>query len=152
MISKSKFVIAAALALTGTLGAGMAQANHADDVQWSVTIGTPMYGQPVYSQPMPVYTHPAPVYRHHVPVVPQHRYHQPTRWDRDGDGIPNRQDRFYNPAWDRDGDGIPNRRDTRYTPPWDRDGDGIPNRQDRHDNVRYDSGDRGYGYDRGYRR
>jgi hypothetical protein len=29
------------------------------------------------------------------------------RWDRDGDGIPNRYDRLYNPAWDRDGDGIP---------------------------------------------
>ena len=28
-----------------------------------------------------------------------------SRWDRDGDGIPNRQDR------DRDGDGVPNRRD-----------------------------------------
>jgi hypothetical protein len=35
----------------------------------------------------------------------------PTRWDRDGDGIPNRYDRVYNPRWDRDGDGIPNRYD-----------------------------------------
>jgi hypothetical protein len=36
----------------------------------------------------------------------------------DGDGIPNRQDRVYNPRWDRDGDGIPNRRDPRPDQPY----------------------------------
>jgi hypothetical protein len=43
----------------------------------------------------------------------------------------------YNPRWDRDGDGIPNRRDAVYNPHWDRDGDGIPNRHDRYDNRRH---------------
>jgi hypothetical protein len=38
-------------------------------------------------------------------------YRAPTRWDVDGDGIPNRYDRVYNPRWDVDGDGIPNRYD-----------------------------------------
>jgi len=38
-------------------------------------------------------------------------YRAPTRWDVDGDGIPNRVDRVYNPRWDVDGDGIPNARD-----------------------------------------
>ena len=38
-------------------------------------------------------------------------YREPTRWDRDGDGVPNRYDRVYNPRWDRDGDGVPNRYD-----------------------------------------
>jgi hypothetical protein len=125
-MSKSKLVIPAALALAGALGAGAAQARDAD-VQWSVTIGSP-----VYSQPYPVYR-PLPVYHYPAPVYPVVRYQQPSRWDRDGDGIPNRHDRYYNPAWDRDGDGIPNRRDTRYNPYWDRDGDGVPNRYDRYD-------------------
>ena len=40
-MSKSKLLITAALALTGALGTGMAQAQGAD-VQWSVTIGTPV--------------------------------------------------------------------------------------------------------------
>src|SRR5580765_2308150 len=97
-MSKSKFIVAAALALTGALGAGMAQAHGGDDVQWSVTIGTPVYGRqaPVYVEPAVVYGRPG--YR-------DHGYRQPTRWDRDGDGIPNRQDPVYNPRWDRDGDG-----------------------------------------------
>jgi len=133
-MSKSKLLIAAAIALGGTLATGAAQAGHRDDVQWSVTIGSPV-GVPVYQAPtvvhtQPVYVHPQPVYVH-----PQHRhYRHPTRWDRDGDGIPNRHDRRYNPAWDRDGDGIPNRHDRndrRYHPTsWDRDGDGVPNNRD----------------------
>jgi len=131
-MSKSKVFVAAALALAGTLAAGAAQAR--DDVQWSVTIGTPVYTQPVYSQ-QPVYTQPAPVYRYPAPVYQQDRYQhyrQPTRWDRDGDGIPNRYDRVYNPRWDRDGDGIPNRYDRNDRRNWDRDRDGIPNWQDRY--------------------
>lgn len=63
-------------------------------------------------------------------------YHQPSRFDRDGDGIPNRQDRTPDgagPRWDRDNDGIANRYDR--TPDGavrmaDRDGDGVPNRFD----------------------
>jgi hypothetical protein len=134
-MSKSKLLIAAAIALGATLSAGAAQASH-DDVQWSVTIGSPVgvpvYNAPVYSAPavvhtQPVYVHPQP--RH----VREHRgYRQPTRWDRDGDGIPNRYDTRYTPRWDIDGDGIANRHDR------DADGDGIPNRRDRRDG--------GYGY------
>jgi hypothetical protein len=100
-------ILVAALALTGALSAGLAQAR--DDVQWSVTIGAPVYTQPVYAQP--VYRHAAPVYVAPAPVYDYGRYQQPTRWDRDGDGIPNRVDPVYNPRWDRDGDGIPNRYD-----------------------------------------
>jgi hypothetical protein len=134
-LSKSKLAIPVVLALAGALGANAAQARDVD-VQWSVTIGTP-----VYREPVPVYTAPAPVYRAPVRVVrpqfvPVVHYRQPSVWDRDGDGIPNRYDRVYNPVWDRDGDGIPNRYDRVFNPPWDRDGDGIPNRHDRHDRGR----------------
>ena len=97
-MSKSKLLIAATIALGGTLATGAAQAGHRDDVQWSVTIGSPVgvphypavvHTQPVYVQPQPVYVQPRPVY------VRDHRRHygQPTHWDRDGDGIPNRYDR-----------------------------------------------------------
>jgi hypothetical protein len=133
-MSKSKLLIAAAIALGATLVTGAAQARDHADVQWSVTIGSPVgvpyypavHTQPVYVQPQPVYVQPQPVY-----VRDQRHYGQPTRWDRDGDGIPNRYDRRYNPRWDRDGDGIANRYDR------DRDGDGIPNRYDRRDGYRH---------------
>src|SRR4051812_33992904 len=99
----SKRLLLTALTLAGALTAGVAQAR--DNVQWSVTVGTPAYGAPV-----PVYAQPAPVYGYGygevVPVDPYHHhahYQPPTHWDRDGDGIPNRYDRLYNPAWDRDG-------------------------------------------------
>ncbi|CAG0945350.1 hypothetical protein GPROT2_03163 [Gammaproteobacteria bacterium] len=143
-MSKKRFVVAA-MALAGTLVAGVAQARSSSDVQWSVTIGTPV-GVPVYTQPVPVYTRHVPVYTRHVPVYvqpapvahypriqPHPQYRQQTRWDRDGDGIPNRRDWLYNPRWDRDGDGIPNRRDRIDNTRHDRDGDGIPNRYDRRD-------------------
>jgi hypothetical protein len=117
----SKKLILAAVALTATLGAGIAQAHGRDDVQWSVTIGAPVYSQPVYT-PAPVIVEPAPVYSR-----AWGGYRQPTRWDRDGDGIPNRYDHLYNPRWDRDGDG-------------------IPNRYDRYDNRVHE----GRGYDRGH--
>ena len=128
----SKTLVVAALALTGALGAGLAQARGQDEVQWSVSIGGPI-GVSVYSQPYPVYNQPYPAYRQLAPVYREQRYQQPTRWGRDGDGIPNRYDRVYNPRWDRDGDGIPNRYDHHDRVRYDRDGDGIPNGQDRHD-------------------
>jgi YXWGXW repeat-containing protein/thrombospondin type 3 repeat protein len=68
-------------------------------------------------------------------------HYQPSRWDRDGDGIPNRRDRTPDgagPSWDRDNDGIPNRRDP--TPdgevrrPRDTDRDGVPDRFDNYPN------------------
>ena len=118
---RNKLAIAA-VALVGALGAGLAQAR--DDVRFSVTIGAPA---PVYA------TGPAYV------AAPGYGYYpaparQATPWDRDGDGIPNRRDRVYNPRWDRDGDGIPNRYDRVYNPRWDRDGDGIVNWRDPHPN------------------
>jgi hypothetical protein len=129
-MSKTRFAIAAALALTAALGAGVAHAR-GPDIQWSVTIGAPIF------LPLPVVRYPAPVHYQPPPLYyPHSRYQAPTHWDRDGDGIPNRHDRRYNPAWDVDGDGIPNRHDrySRYdNPRWDHDRDGVPNRYDRHD-------------------
>jgi hypothetical protein len=110
-MKSSKFVVAA-VGLAGALCAGAAMAHDRDDVQWSVTIGSD-YGAPQYYRPAPVYVQPA----YPAPAYAYRHYREPTRWDVDGDGIPNRYDRLYNPRWDRDGDGIPN---------W----------QDRHDNRR----------------
>ena len=136
-MSKTRWFVASTLALAGVLGAGAARAGHHADVQWSVTIGAPAR-VPVYTVPAPVYSRPAPVYYQPQPLLrvvdPHYRphghhryYREPTHWDHDGDGIPNRRDRVYNPRWDIDGDGIPNRHDR------DRDGDGVPNWHDRHD-------------------
>ncbi|MDO9285541.1 MAG: PXPV repeat protein [Aquabacterium sp.] len=147
-MNKRKLFVTTALALAGTLGVGLAQARDAD-VQWSVTIGAPGYVQPlpvytqpyrvyappvhVYARPAPVYVQPAPSYYYRHSGYQHSGYQQPTRWDRDGDGVPNRRDGLYNPAWDRDGDGIPNRQDRYDNTRHDRDGDGIPNRYDRRD-------------------
>lgn len=132
-MNASKRILIAALALGGALGAATAHANGAN-VQWSVTIGGPI-GVPVFAPPPvyvpapvyvpePVYV-PAPVYLpvpvyvpaparvRYVPVVQAPVYGPVTRWDHDGDGIPNRYDRVYNPAWDRDGDGVPDRYEQR---------------------------------------
>ena len=108
-----KHLAIAAVTLAGALGAGLAQAHDRGDVQWSVTIGNPVpsvwVGQPAYGYGAPAWS---------GSYERAHRgYAHPSRWDRDGDGIPNRYDRVYNPRWDRDGDGIPNRydrRDNRY--------------------------------------
>ena len=147
-MSSKKFIVGA-MVLFGALAATAVQAR--TDVQWSVTVGTPV-GVPVYGHPYPVHARPVPV------IVQQpigHGYYRPvTYWDRDGDGIPNRFDRVFNPHWDRDGDGVPNRYDRhddhyRHVGGHDRDRDGIPNWQDRHDD-RYGYGAR-YGDRRDYR-
>lgn len=135
----SKNIVIAALALAGALSTGMARA-HGDEVQWSVTIGTPV-GVPVYRQPAPVYAPapvvvPAPVYVQPAPLSRPRGYHERTRWDIDGDGIPNRRDHLYNPAWDRDGDGIPNRYDRYNNLRRDWNGDGVPNWAERRDGRR----------------
>lgn len=118
--NRSKMAVIAALGLAAAFGSGSATAGGRDDIRWSVTIGSnvgvPVYREPVRVYPAPVYVPPAPVYygghgyRDPRPA-PRPYYTQPTRWDRDGDGIPDRHDRRYNPRWDRDGDGVPNWRD-----------------------------------------
>lgn len=100
---KNGNTVIASLGLIGVLCAGAAAARE-PEVRWSVTIGSQGHA-PVYVQPRSVYVQPVYPSRHY------HSRHEPTRWDRDGDGIPNRRDRLYNPAWDRDGDGVPNRYD-----------------------------------------
>jgi hypothetical protein len=107
-MSKKQLLIAG-LALAGALSAGVAQARERADVQWSVTIGAPAYGG-YYGSPAPLVVQPArgDGYRDGY-----REYHRPTRWDIDGDGIPNRYDRVYNPRWDRNGDGIPDWREHR---------------------------------------
>ena len=133
-MNKTRLLATATLALTGALGMGAAQA--AADVSWSVTIGShgPVFPVPTIIRPAPVWVHPVPVVRP-MPVYSAPVYHagyrEPSRWDRDGDGIPNQRDRLYNPRWDHDGDGIPNQRDRFDNRRHDRDGDGIPNRHDR---------------------
>ena len=124
-----KTFVSLSLAVSGALGAGLAQAH--TDVQWSLSIGAPWL--PIYAQPAPVYVQPAPVY-YGPPVVvyrPSPVYGRPlpvygqrydSRWDRDGDGIPDRYERHARQddrRWDND----------RH---WDRDRDGVPNRSDRH--------------------
>ena len=84
------------------------EARGRDDVQFSVTIGAPAWTVPSVPVLRPGFVAPSYGYaygRH------ERSYREPTRWDRDGDGIPNRYDRVYNPRWDRDGDGVPNRYD-----------------------------------------
>ena len=105
-MNTKKLALAAVVAIAGTLAAAGAEARGRDDVQWSITIGAPL-------QP---FAGAALLAGYHDGRRDAYRY-APRRWDRDGDGIPNRYDR-------------------RYTPRWDRDGDGIPNRYDRHDNRR----------------
>jgi hypothetical protein len=96
---KTKAFVGMALALGSALAAGMAQAGERDRVQWTIALGAPGFSQVT------------PAYRPPVVAYAQGPYRRPTRWDRDGDGIPDRRDRLYNPAWDRDGDGIANRYD-----------------------------------------
>ncbi|MBL8326867.1 MAG: hypothetical protein JNJ89_18100 [Rubrivivax sp.] len=152
-MSSSRFTLAAAtaaIAIAGTFAVTAAQARGAD-VQWSVTIGAPVLTLPVPTPVVVVAPAPRPPAAHWpavrvaqgVPVHMHGRFREPTRWDVDGDGIPNRHDPLYNPAWDRNGNGVPDmrehRRDPRHGPHGgrDRDRDGIPNRHDRHDD-RYD--------------
>ena len=118
----AKKLTLAGLALAGALAAASVQARGRDDVQFSVTIGSPL---PFVVQPAPVYG-PAFVGRPYQRYYDHSGYQRPTRWDRDGDGVPNRYDRVYNPRWDRDGDGIPNRYDHRDNSRYGRDGRGQP--------------------------
>ena len=119
-MNKIKHLATMWLAGVGLLGA--AASAHATPLQWSISVGVPfaaypapvvvqpapvyMQPPPVYVQPAPVYVQPAPVYVPRAPVVVRPApppvwsgyrsayYQQPTRWDRDGDGIPNRYERY----------------------------------------------------------
>jgi hypothetical protein len=140
-----KFALLSLLA-SGALATGAAQAR--DDVQWSVTlgngVGAPVYGAPVYRAPVHVHAPARVVYP--APVV-VHQGWRPTRWDVDGDGVPNHRDPVDNRyrayghgqgyGYDRDRDGIPDHRDRvdnrRFQ---DRDRDGVPDRWDRRDDRR----------------
>ena len=111
-----KIAIAAALS-AAALGSGAVHAR--GDVQWSVTIASPELRLPgggvVYLPPIPLPRAVVVQPRYEVEYrdAPRHGggYRDSRRWDVDGDGIPNRYDRVYNPRWDRDGDGVPNRYD-----------------------------------------
>lgn len=141
-MNRQRPVIVALALIAGMAAAGAAQAHSRSDVQWSVTIGAPALVLPRVVLPVPALPH---VRVQPVVVAPRVGYRAPTRWDVDGDGIPNRHDRVYNPRWDVDGDGIPNRHDRYYGAPRqdrrDRDHDGIPNRRDPYPN--YPQGGRG---------
>jgi hypothetical protein len=151
-------LVPAAIALGGAiLGALVGTAAHArgGDVQLIVTLPVPVITLPAPRVYLPAPVLVQPVQRSEPPaavVVYEPVYRHPgfsglTRWDVDGDGIPNRYDRVYNPPWDRNGNGVPDRREYghhRHGPWGDRDRDGIPNRYDRRDD-RWDRGhDRRY--------
>lgn len=141
-MKRQRPMIVAFALVAGLAAAGAAQAHGSRDVQWSVTIGAPAVVLPRVVLPAP----PLPHVRVQPVVVTQPGYRGRTRWDVDGDGIPNRHDRVYNPRWDMDGDGIPNRYDRHpqrpdhrgghrghdRSPGYDRDRDGIPDRSDRY--------------------
>jgi hypothetical protein len=113
-----KSLAAAALALGAFAATTTAQAR--DNVQFSVTLGSPgfhsqpgpvyAHPRPVYVQPAPVYVQPRPVYVQRAPVYgwghqrynhhDRNQYAQGPRGDFDHDGVPNRYDRFPgNPNW-----------------------------------------------------
>lgn len=106
------------LALGGLAALQPAQAR--PDVQWAVTIGTPVYRGPVYGTPVylpapPVYVQPAPViyaapaygyddYPERWRPAPRHHHHHHGRdgyRDSDRDGVPDRWDRQPGNPWRR---------------------------------------------------
>jgi hypothetical protein len=131
MNTTRKIGLAIALA-GGLLAAGAAHAR--PDVAWSVTIGG---GSPIYA-PAPPVALPMPP-RIGVPVYPGVVYPgvvHPARWDHDGDGVPNRYDRYDNrrhhPPHYGHGHGHGHGYGHGYGR-GDHDRDGVPNRHDRHD-------------------
>ncbi|HEY3636299.1 MAG TPA: hypothetical protein VGK95_14710 [Caldimonas sp.] len=94
-----------ALGLAGVLATAGAQARGRDDVQFSITIASP-----VWLRPAPVVV-AAPVARFDGRFYDHSGYQRPTRWAGDGDAIPDRFERVYDPRRDRDGDGSANRSD-----------------------------------------
>jgi hypothetical protein len=112
---------------TAVLAAGIAHAG--PHVQWQIAVETPVIRLPGHvSLPLPPILVPRAVVT--TPYRDERHGGAPSRWDADGDGVPNRADRVYNPRWDRDGDGIPNRYDARPNDP--RPGRGGHRYADRH--------------------
>ena len=68
-MKKSTLVAAAVLSWSAVFASTVAQARE-PDVQWSVTIGSPVFGPPApqYTPPYPAVTRPAPVYWPPLPV------------------------------------------------------------------------------------
>jgi len=103
----ARISIATGLVSLAALGATAASAQ----VWGSVNINLPgppvavMPAPPVYVRPAPVYVHPAPpraygygyggrdYYQRQGRGHYEHRDYRGARWDRDGDGVPNRYDR-----------------------------------------------------------
>jgi len=115
------------LAAAGALSAGAVQAH--PDVRWAVNVNAPPVAVQVASDRG--YGVMAPVFdRHGRPVYRDQVYREPTRWDRDADGIPDRYeyrhrhhrhdrwDRCDERGHDRDRDGVPNRYDRRPDNPY----------------------------------
>ncbi len=121
-----KLATATSLLLTAVLAASSAHAG--PNVQWQVSVETPVIRLPGHVVlPLPPILVPRV-----VSTAPQREgrdYREPRRWDVDGDGVPNRVDHVYNPRWDRDGDGIPNRHDAYPNDP--RNGRALPRHADR---------------------
>jgi hypothetical protein len=115
----SALVAVPVVALAGLFGTAAAHAR--SDVQWSITLGTPIFAPPpaMYYAPPPVVLRPAPIYYAPRPYAYHYRPHK-HHWDHDRDGIPNRYDRRYNPYGDRDRDGAPNRWDRNDRNPYRR--------------------------------
>lgn len=96
-------LVAAATLLAGAFAVGAAHAG--PDVQWQISVETPKIRLPGHVVlPLPPILVPRAV------VVPPQReervyygYNEPRRWDRDGDGIPNRYDAY--PSDPRNGRG-----------------------------------------------
>ena len=115
------------IAAGAALSSGIAQAH--PDVRWAVNVNAPPVAVQVASDRG--YGYGVPVYR---PAVDAHRrteYREPTRWDRDADGIPDRYERHHHrhhhhhhrhhercDARDSDRDGVPNRYDRRPDNPY----------------------------------
>ena len=90
-----------AVAFAGTLAATAADAHGRDDVQLSVTIGAPFVAPvrpvvvaPPFFVPAPVVRYERGYERYDGRYDARASYRAPRRSDGDGDGIPNRHDRF----------------------------------------------------------
>ncbi len=118
-----KFALTLTL-LAGALAAGAAQAG-GPELQWSLTLFTPTIRLPGHVvlplPPIPVpsvaVVQPSPYTVYVDPRYDGGDQRGYGRGDADLDGIPDRRDPGYNPRWDRDGDGVPNRYEARPDDP-----------------------------------